>query len=193
MSALSGMFAMLVRGHVAARCPMEMRRSPRRRRVYVRSKQSGLVGEPPALELDGKGSLEARLSPQVSQGVVMDLGAVKRMLPNRTSLSLSLSPEIYDLRKELAKVAILSIVGGTVNEASVLEVIPSIINAKIAGLIMPLNGTFFLVPFSSKEEVREVVKLGKFDAVTKDGLCMLNLAHWTEEIGAEDHAADEGQ
>lgn len=133
------------------------------------------------------------MRPQVIQGVTMNPGATKRMQPSRTSLSLSLSPESYELRKELAKVAVLSIVGGHVNEVSMLGVIPSIINAKLAGPVMPLNETFFLIPFSSQEEVQEVVKLGKFDVVTKDGPCRLNLAHWTVEIGAEGRAAGEGQ
>lgn len=42
-------------GHVAARCQMELQPSPRRRRVHIRSKQSGSVGGPPAVGLGGTG------------------------------------------------------------------------------------------------------------------------------------------
>lgn len=108
------------------------------------------------------------------------------------SLSLSLSPESYDLREELAKIVVLSIVGAFVNEESVLEIIPSIINAEQVGSIVPLNELFFLLPFDNREEVREIVKLGMFEARTKDGMYKLNLAYWTAEIGALGRATGEG-
>lgn len=41
---------------------------------------------------------------------------VPQLAVNKASLSLSLSPESYELREELAKVAVLSLVGGYVNE-----------------------------------------------------------------------------
>lgn len=115
------------------------------------------------------------------------------LLPvKRETLSLSLSPESYDLRDELAKLSVLTIVGGFVNEGSILEIIPSIINVKLAGPIVPLNEFSFLLLFDNKEVVREVVKMGTFEARTKDGLCKLNLAHWTAEIGALGRATGEG-
>lgn len=44
------------------------------------------------------------------------------------ALSLPLSPEVSDIWEELAKVAVLSLVDGFVNESIILEVMPSIIN-----------------------------------------------------------------
>lgn len=38
-----------------------------------------------------------------------------------------------------------------------------------------------------------MVKLGTFEALTKDGKCKLNVAHWTAELGASGRAGGEGQ
>lgn len=94
-----------------------------------------------------------------------------------TSLSLSLSPESFELWEELAKVEVLSIVDGYVNKASVLEIIPSIVNAKLVGPIMPITDSSFLISYASKAEVRVVVKSGMFKVVTKDGPYLLKLAY----------------
>lgn len=102
---------------------------------------------------------------------------------NRASLSLSLLLESYELREELSKVVVLSVVDGFINEESVMEIIPSIIPSKMAGPIIALNETSFLIPFESRDEVREVVKLGEFEAMTKDGKCKLNMAYWTRSLG----------
>lgn len=90
------------------------------------------------------------------------------------SLSISFTPKSYELREELAKIAVLSVVSGYVNEGSVLDVIPSILSTKLAGPPVPLNEAAFLLPFENRNKVREVVKLGTFDAMTKDGKCKLN-------------------
>lgn len=95
-------------------------------------------------------------------------------------------------REELGKVAILSVVFGYVNEASVLEVAPSIINKQLAGPLTPLNEDSFLVPLVSRKEVKEVYKLGAFSATTKDGPCTLQLAPWSAESGADGRASGEG-
>lgn len=65
-----------------------------------------------------------------------------------------------------------------------LETIPFFVNIRTTGPTMPLNENSFLIPFESREEVREVVKLGTFEAMTKDKRCVLNLAHWMAELGA---------
>lgn len=69
----------------------------------------------------------------------------------------------------LAKVVVLSLVSGFVNEGSVLEVIPSVLTIKMAGPIVSLNETSFIIPFKKRNEVRDVVKLGTFDIMAKDG------------------------
>lgn len=109
------------------------------------------------------------------------------------SLSLSLSPESYELREKLAKVAVLSMVGGHVNKGSMLEILPSILNTKMAGPVVPLNETAFLLPFENRNEVRKVVKLETFDVMTKDGKCTLNMAHWTVELGVAGRPEGDGQ
>lgn len=58
-----------------------------------------------------------------------------------------------------------------------LEVIPSVLTVEMAGPIVLLNETSFLIPFENWNEVREVVKLGTFDIMTKDGKCTVDLAH----------------
>lgn len=112
---------------------------------------------------------------------------------NRASLSLPLSLESYELREELVKVAVLFMMGGFVNEECVMEIIPSILSSKMAGPIMALKETSFLIPFESRDEVREMVKLGTFEAMTKDGKCQLSMVHWTAEFGALGRVDGEGQ
>lgn len=80
--------------------------------------------------------------------------------------------------------AILSIVEGDVNESSVLEVAPALINWTLAGPITPLNEYNFMVPLKSRAEVKEICKLGTFKALTKDSICSLHLAPWSAELGA---------
>lgn len=99
------------------------------------------------------------------------LGPVRCM-----SVSLSLWPEVSKLRDDLAKVAVVSILDGAMNEKSVLEVLPSIINIPLVGPITPMNDCSFLVPLSSRDQVKEVCKLDVMKVVTKDGLCSLKVA-----------------
>lgn len=93
----------------------------------------------------------------------------------------------------MAKVAVLSIVEGFVNEDSVLEVIPSVVNTKLAGPITPITKNSFLLPFANREEVCDMVKLGTFKVKTKDGPCSLKLAYWSAEFGAIGRVTGEGQ
>lgn len=94
-----------------------MIRSPNRKRLHVRSKKL-------SSKEDGgdqcKGSRLAQVP--LKSPVVQEMGRT-----SRASLSISLTPEIEKLRVELAKVAVLSLVEGHVNETSVLEVAPTII------------------------------------------------------------------
>lgn len=79
-------------------------------------------------------------------------------------------------REDFDKVAILSIIEGVVNEPSMLEVGPALINRPLAGPITPLNKYNFVVPLKIRTEVKEICKLGTFKASTKDGICSLRLA-----------------
>lgn len=99
---------------MAARCPVVSRRSPPRKKVHVRSKR---VGVQAALQdvpvIGGAGATcDVQRSPQIS----------------RASLSIPLPPESAELREALAKVAVLSLENGYVNESNLLAVMPSIIN-----------------------------------------------------------------
>lgn len=174
-------------GHVAARCPVEDRRSLRRRRLHVRSKLARSKADSPGLGKNVEDNLDGvSVTQKVQSGGTKQVG-------NHASLSLSLSPESYELREELAKVTVLSLVRGNVNEGSVLEVMPSVIATKIAGPIVPLNESSFLIPFENRNKMREVVKLGTFDVMIKDGKCTVNLAHWMAELGALGRADGDGQ
>lgn len=82
-------------------------------------------------------------------------------------ISLPLSPEIEVSWDELAEVAILSIIEGTVKETSVLVIAPSIINAQLARPITLMNECHFLVPLASREKVKVACKVGSFKAMTK--------------------------
>lgn len=110
-----------------------------------------------------------------------------------TSISIFLTPEIENLRDELAKVAVLSLVEGFANEPSILEEAPSFINRTLAGPLTPLNGCSYLVPLTSRKEVREVCKLGTFKVATKDGPCTLKITPWSAEIGAISRASGSSQ
>lgn len=111
---------------------------------------------------------------------------------SKASLSLSLMPELAELRDELAKVAVLSLVEGVANESHLLEVVPSIINRNLTGPITPLNDCNFLLPLASREEVKALYKLGSFTARTKDGPCGLKIASWSAELGAVDRTSGRG-
>lgn len=148
-------------GHMAARCLVV--RSPHRKRLHVRSKIMS-------------SSVQTEVQPEK---VALDERQVKRWvapidgLLARVSFSLSLSPKIENIREDLSKVAFLSLIEGFVNESSVLEVAPTIINKVLAGLIIPLDDCCFLVLLFSREEVKDVCKLDCFKVATKDGSCTL--------------------
>lgn len=97
------------------------------------------------------------------------------------------------LREELAKVAVLSLEEGFVNEANLLAVMPSIINKELASPITPLYDCTFLLPLRSREEVKELCKLGKFKVKTKDGPCIVMISPWSAELGTVGRASREGQ
>ncbi|KAH7691103.1 Zinc finger CCHC-type protein [Dioscorea alata] len=175
-------------GHVAARCPIEC--SPRCKRLHVRSKIQQGQGQM-------KEQLAAAQGSQEDNTKKMEVNLKKHdaplgRLPTRASISLSLSPETEKLREELAKVAVLSIVEGNVNEASVLEVAPTILNRALAGPITPLNDLAILIPLASRQEVKDTYKLGKFRVATRDGPCTLSLSPWSTEIGADGRAVGSG-
>lgn len=145
----------------------------------------------------GSKSEEGVLPPQVQQPGVQPLvhhleelvaGSV-----SHASLSIPLTPAIEKLREDLAKVVVLSLVEGYVNESSVLEVAPFIINTTLAGPITTLNDCSFLVPLANRDEVREVCKLDSLKVATKDGPCTLKLSPWSAEIGADGRASGSGQ
>lgn len=54
-------------------------------------------------------------------------------------MTLSLLPEIVELREELSKVVVLSRVVAFVNEASMIGTVPLIINKPLVGPITPLE------------------------------------------------------
>lgn len=109
------------------------------------------------------------------------------------AVSLPVLPEVATTREELEKVAILSIVDGAVNESSVMDVVPAVLNIQLAGPITPFNECDFVVPLKSRAEVKEICKMGTFKASTKDGVCSLRLAPWSAELGAEGRASGNGQ
>lgn len=98
-------------GHVAARRPVEDRRSPRRKRVHVGSKMMGLNDVSKRVERDEVQQMDDGKSSQGSQGA----GLKVALGVNRASLSLSFPLKSDQLRNELTKVAVLSIVGRGVN------------------------------------------------------------------------------
>lgn len=115
------------------------------------------------------------------------------VVTNRVLLSLSLSLKITKFREELAKVEVASVVSGFVNGSSILELLPSLVNRSLAGPLIPVNDSTFLVPLESREEVKEVCKLGSFKVNTKDGNCILKMAPWSAELGAKGKASGAGQ
>lgn len=66
------------------------------------------------------------------------------------------------------------------------------INKQLAGPITLVNEYTFLVPFASREEVKEVCKLGNFDVSMKDDPYDLKIAQWLAELGANGKASGEG-
>lgn len=111
---------------------------------------------------------------------------------NKVSLSISLSPKLEELRDDLAKVAVLSLEAGHVNEFCLIEVIPSLINKDLAGPITPINDDTYFLPTGCREDVNELCKLGSFTASTSDGPCKLKIAPWSVELGSMGRASGEG-
>lgn len=167
-------------GHMASCCPVEPKRSPRRRVTHVRSKHS----QPPRVRVPELPGIIAKVEEQPHQ---------REAKVNRISLSVSLSPESEELREDLAKVAVLSLEDGYVNDTTLRAIIPSLINKELVGPITPLNGAHYLLPMESREGVKELCKLGSFTAATKDGPCRLKIALWSAELGAEGRASGDGQ
>lgn len=91
------------------------------------------------------------------------------------------------------KVAVLSLIDGFVNEVSILEIEPSILNLTLIGPITLLNDYTFLVPLKNRDVVKEVCKLGTFKVATKDGPCTLRLSPWSVKLGADGKTSGEGQ
>ncbi|KAH7690551.1 Zinc finger CCHC-type protein [Dioscorea alata] len=163
-------------GHMAARCTVDLRRSPHRRKLHVHTKR--------------KSNVES--SPVKPPPLKVAAPPTEHLKPTRTAISLPLHPETSSLRDELAKVAVVGLTEGFVNEASILEIIPSIINKDIVGPITPINECNYIIPLSSRAEVKEIAKLGSVRAATKDGPCVLSFSHWSAELGAEGKASGEG-
>lgn len=135
-------------GHLAARCPVEMRCSPRRNRLHVRSKRRVLTGKQEVHRESVSSDPEGGQKFQVG---VENQALGRKLAPQRVAMSIPLSPEVSDIREELAKLAILTHVDGCVNESSILEVAPAIINHALSGPITPLNDRMFLVPLKNRE------------------------------------------
>lgn len=166
-------------GHVAANCRMELRRSPKRKLMHVRSKRSLDAVEISKSEL----LIAPARSPPRPRPVV----------PWRSSLSLPLISEITTVREELSKVAVLTLLSGYITDSALGEVLPSIINCSLAGSLTAVNDISYLVPLSSRAEVKEVCMLDVVTLATKDGRCTARIAPWSAEMGATDRAAGEGQ
>lgn len=88
---------------------------------------------------------------------------------------------------------VLSLIEGFVNDSNLLTVLPSIINRELTGPITPLNDCAFLLPMKSREEVKDLCRLGTFAASTEDSPCKLQVSPWSAEMGAVGRKSREGQ
>lgn len=165
-------------GHVAARCRMEVRRSPKRKRLHVRSKHQTVVEDQNLLK-----SPSETAPPPLGPSLLM---------PPWSTLSLPLTPEITAVREELALVVVVTIISGYVTDLALDEVLPSIINRSLAGPLTPVNDNTYLVPLSCRADVKEVSKMEVMQFSTKDGVCSAKFAPWTVELGAVERASGEG-
>lgn len=163
---------------------MVLRRSPQRKRLHVRSK---------IMETQVHTGSEVTPDPAVSvpDSIVDGTRVPILQRSRRVALSLVLSPKIFVTWEELAKVTVLTMMSSYVNEKSMLEVAPSVIDKQLAGPITPLNEDAFLVSLASRDEVKEACKLGTFSTATKDGPCTMHLAAWSAELGANGRASGE--
>lgn len=96
------------------------------------------------------------------------------------------------MREELAMVVVVTILSGYVTDATLNEVIPYVINRTLAGPLIPLNDNTYLVPLTSRAEVKDVCKLDEVSFSKKDGICVARLAPWSAELGAVSRASGEG-
>lgn len=128
----------------------------------------------------------------VAKGQGASLVVLRTQQIHQASFSILLYPEAVELREELAKVAVLSLEEGYVNDSNPLAVMPSIINKELVGPITPVNDCNFLLPLKSRDEVKDLCKLGKFKVMTKDGPCKVLISPWSAELGAVGRASGEG-
>lgn len=162
-------------GHVAAKCKRVYRRSPKRKRVHVRSKHS-------------EESVEVGVQPSGSRRSPDP----RSFMASQAVLSLPLTPEIAAVREELALAVVVSILSGYVTDAGMEEVLPDILNCSLAGLLTPLNDNMYLVPLSSRAKVKMTCKEEVVQFSTKDGVCSARVVPWSAEIGAVNRASGEG-
>lgn len=181
-------------GHMAAHCSVEC--SPHRKRLHVRSKHVTSSDQQVGPRDD---SVRSRRVSMDEQPCATRVKAVPEVVtsssprPICVDLSLSLTLKISELREKPAKVVVLTLMEGFVNKASIVEVAPSIINKPLAGPITPLNEIALLFLLASREDVKEVCKIGSFKVVTKDGPYTMKISPWSAEIRADDRASGEGQ
>lgn len=166
-------------GHVAVNCPLDARRSPRRKKIRVRPRVS--------TEAD-KLSSEQRLKPQVSAS-----DSTGHSQPTYAKISIPVPPEASSLRDELESVGILSLRTGQISESVLQDVIPSVLNVPLSGPLTPINDDVYLIPLATKEEVKAACLLGVFELSSKQGLCSMSISPWTAELGALGKASGSGQ
>lgn len=76
----------------------------------------------------------------------------------------------------------LSRVAGYVNESSMINIASSVISRPFGGPITLLNEFSFLIVLKSRENVKEVCKLGSFNVSMKDDPCTLMLSPWSMDL-----------
>lgn len=147
-------------GHVAVttRCKLEARRSPKRKRMHVRSKRSS--------ELDDQ---KLKVSPTL---IAPPPPGPCLQIPAWSFLSLLLTSEIATVREELSLVVVVTIISKYVMDSAMDEVLPSVINHCLAGPLTPLHDNTYLIPLSSHADVKKFSKMEVAKFATKDGCAL---------------------
>lgn len=151
--------------YVAINYPLDPRRSPRRKKNWVRTQKT--------LNDDDLGS---KLMPR-PQG----------------SSSMSTGHSLHSHVKHSIPIPLGIARGRQISEKVLIDAIPTNLNAPLMGPITSVNDDVYLLPMASKEKVKMVSSLGVFELFSKKGLCSMSISPWSADLNALGRASGHGQ
>lgn len=108
----------------------------------------------------------------------------------RSVISTSLTPEIAKLKKELAKLLIITIVRGYISQSSLQSEMEKFFGE--VGKMSCFRGDSFVLSLDSEDEVIKACKMGEVELGSGCGRCWVTFSPWSGDIGSEGAARGTG-